>query len=153
MIAEEIRRSWDDVAHALHRAPPVDTAAAVMRPRSATDPPGPANLALVMRLPSARRDLRRILMVIGAIGRTVATPATASSGRVRTADVVGALMRADADVLARLLVSAGAIEDRSRIARFAVGIAAAGDRAAEADAEAVADWVRDVARLLRDDPA
>lgn len=142
-----VAAEWADVASALHTAPPV-----APQPRPAGARPS-ANLALVMRSPNSRRDLRRILMVIGAIGRPRSDTQRAGSSAVKTSEVVAGLISASEQVLARLLAAGGAISSQARVARFAVGIRAVSERAQVDDAESVAHWVTDVAAVLREDVA
>lgn len=140
----DVGAEWAAVATVMHQAPPV---AAPRTPAATRE----ANLALVMRSPSSRRDLRRLLMVIGAIRGHRPDPDRPRTAAIRTSQIVAALMAGDAGLHERLIRSAGTIVDEDRIRRFATGIAAAGERAQPADAESVAYWVAEVARVLRED--
>lgn len=123
-------------------------------PRPAAAGPGSdtadADLGLVMRSTASRRDLRRILMVVGAIGGPGSPPAPAG-GSARTSQVVAALMQADAATMARLLSRAGAVSSQARIARFSIRIGQASAGARCTDGASVAAWVAEVAGVLRED--
>lgn len=148
MSALDVTGEWAEVATVMHTAPPV---AAPQPAAAASAGRRTANLALVMRSPLSRRDLRRLLMVVGAIGRPRPADAPPQAGTVRTADVVAALMNADAEMLRRVLHGAGTIADPQRLQRFADGIARANGMHRCEDAESVSSWVAQVARVLRDD--
>lgn len=109
----------------------------------------PADLAVAMHSFAARRDLRRILIAFGAIGkpRTDGQP-----GRpARPEDVVGAFITASPGIVEELLRTAGAISDEDRIQRFTASIEEAGRACDPRDPVAVEQWIQDVASILRDE--
>ena len=110
----------------------------------------PADLSRALRSPSARRDLRRILIAYGAIGKS--RRGDDSPTPIRPEDVVGAFITAGEATVERLLRSAGAISDEERIARFVAHIARAGAGVEPADPDAVVRWITTVGAILRDDP-
>jgi hypothetical protein len=109
----------------------------------------PADLRLAMADGGARRDLRRILIAYGAIGKT--RPDGSGGTPARPEDVVGAFMTATETVVDALLRSAGAITDEARLTRVAASIAAVGHQSEPADPASVRDWIAAVGAILRDD--
>jgi hypothetical protein len=112
-------------------------------------PHRPADLRLAMADGGARRDLRRILIAYGAIGK--ARPDGAGGTPARPEDVIGAFMTATEPVVDALLRSAGAITDERRLTRFAASIAAVGEQSDPTDPASVRGWIAAVGAILRDD--
>jgi hypothetical protein len=99
--------------------------------------------------PGARRDLRRILIAFGAIGKPRTDGRTGTPARPE--DVVGAFMTATAPMVDALLRNAGAIRDEARLVRFVDAIAEVCRRSDPADPKEVVTWINSVAAILRDD--
>lgn len=109
----------------------------------------PADLSVAMQSFAARRDLRRILIAFGAIGKPRREGQPGAPARPE--DVVGAFITASPAIVEELLRTAGAISDEDRIQRFTVGIGEAGRACDPPDAVAVERWIQDVASILRDE--
>lgn len=104
-----------------------------------------ADLTLVLRSQSRRRDLRRFLILIGAIEPgNVATPPGPDA--VSTDVVVGKLMGLNATQLRTLIGKAGRIHNPSRVEAFADAIAALD--ANPTDAIEVFAWLGKVSGII-----
>lgn len=151
--AAPVRSAWDPTP-GWHE--PAGPAAAPQPPvahvaTAADHPPAhtPADLRQAMADGGARRDLRRILIAFGAIGKPREPGQTGSAARPE--DVVGAFMTASGPVIDALLRNAGAISDEARLVRFVEGIAAVGRRSDPTDPRSVTAWITAVGAILRDD--
>ncbi len=129
-----------------------DTAFAVVRDDATTDAAGDvANLGMALRSIHRRKELRRFLILVGAIvpGQQAPTAGDAANEVVTTDRLVGRLMRLDAEQLERMIRRAGMISSEPRITDFAQQIAAESGKHDPSDPVAVHVWIGHVGAILR----
>ncbi|AXV10130.1 hypothetical protein DVS28_b0360 (plasmid) [Euzebya pacifica] len=107
-----------------------------------------ADTSHAMRDFGCRRDLRRLLIVIGAMTPDTDKPATGANA-VSTDEVIGKVIGFNADALRNLITKAGMISNPQRVERMASAIAAASGRCDRTDPSSVTEWLRTVGAVLR----
>lgn len=117
-------------------------------PPVATAPRTAADTSQAMRDFGCRRDLRRLLIVIGAMSPDADKPATGANA-VSTDEVIGKVIGFDADALHSLITKAGMIVNPDRVQRTATAIAEASGRCDRTDPTSVTEWLRTVGAVLR----
>jgi len=109
--------------------------------------PERASLGMVMRSVARRKDLRRFLVVIGAVtGEEETTP---SADSMPTDQAVARLMRLGPEALQRLMSRAGKINSPERVQRFAEEIGGMAGEFEPTDPAEVHVWLGKVGTVLR----
>ena len=145
--ADATAAAWAEVADVLG-VPTADAAPATPGDDGAVPA---ANLGMALRSIHRRKGLRRILILVGAIvpGQQPPTAGDAEGDVITTDQLVGKLMRLDADQLERMIRRAGMISSEPRITEFAQQIAAESGQHDPNDPVAVHVWIGHVGAILR----
>lgn len=109
--------------------------------------PERASLGMVMRSVARRKDLRRFLVVIGAVTGEEETVPSADS--MPTDQAVARLMRLGPEALQRLMSRAGKIHSPERVQRFAEEIGGMAGEFEPTDPAEVHVWLGKVGTVLR----